>query len=62
MIQRTVVADILPRVDDQYDGIRERERREENIDKENTTISLDDDDVIDQPDLPFIFQWSTIFL
>ena len=40
----TVVDDILPSVDDQHGGIRERERREEDSDKENATISLDDDD------------------
>ncbi|MCJ1345548.1 hypothetical protein MMC31_003755 [Peltigera leucophlebia] len=53
----TVVDDILPRVDDQHGGIRERERREEDSDKENTTISLDDDDILDQPDLPFKVQY-----
>ncbi|MCJ1344549.1 hypothetical protein MMC31_002752 [Peltigera leucophlebia] len=58
----TVVDDILPRVDDQHGGIRERKRREEDIDKENDTISLDDDDILDQPDLPFTVQWSIIFL
>lgn len=49
----TVVDDILPRNDDHQGGISERERREEDNDKENSTILLDNDDILDQPDLPF---------
>lgn len=58
----TVVDDILPRVEDQRGGIAESGRREKDSDKENTTISLDGDDILDQPDLPFTVQWSTVFL
>lgn len=54
LLAGTVLDVILPRVDDQHSGIRERDIREEDSDKENTTISLDYDDILDQSDLLFI--------
>lgn len=49
----TVVDDILPIIYDQRGRIGQTERGEEESNKENTKISLDDDEVLDLPDLPF---------
>lgn len=48
--------DILPLINDQRGGIRETEKDEEESDEENTTITLDDNEVLDLPNLPFTVQ------